>query len=100
MTRPQLTKAMLGSAMAVAIYMPRVYHEMVVVVENHCDWISCFEQETGRRVTNWPQDCMDGPRREEWVEYRCGRISALVGVVGFGLPTVGSLDDLLQVRRV
>ncbi len=37
-----------------------------------------FERETGKPVARWPEDCIDGPRRDEWIEYRCGRISALV----------------------
>ena len=37
-----------------------------------------FERETGKPVAHWPDDCIDGPRHDEWVEYRCGRISALV----------------------
>ena len=37
-----------------------------------------FESETGKPVAHWPQDCINGPRHEEWVEYRCSRISALV----------------------
>lgn len=37
-----------------------------------------FERETGRAVARWPDDCLDGVRRDEWIEYRCGRISALV----------------------
>jgi uncharacterized lipoprotein YddW (UPF0748 family) len=37
-----------------------------------------FERETQKPVADWPDDCVDGPRHAEWVEYRCGRISALV----------------------
>lgn len=37
-----------------------------------------FELQTQKPVEHWPQDCVDGPRHAEWVEYRCGRISALV----------------------
>lgn len=37
-----------------------------------------FERETNAAVLRWPEDCIDGPRHAEWVEYRCGRISALV----------------------
>lgn len=37
-----------------------------------------FERETRKPVEHWPEDCIDGPRHAEWVEYRCGRISALV----------------------
>ncbi len=37
-----------------------------------------FETETGKPVAHWPQDCVDGPRHGEWVEFRCSRISALV----------------------
>jgi len=37
-----------------------------------------FEDYSGNRVANWPDDCINGPRREQWIEYRCSRISALV----------------------
>ena len=37
-----------------------------------------FERETKKTVAHWPDDCIDGPRHVEWVEYRCGRISSLV----------------------
>jgi len=37
-----------------------------------------FETETGDAVADWPGDVIDGPRRAEWIEYRCSRISALV----------------------
>ena len=37
-----------------------------------------FEKETGKTVANWPKDVLDGPRKAEWIEYRCSRISALV----------------------
>ncbi len=39
---------------------------------------TCFENETGHKVANWPADCIDGPRHAQWVEFRCDRISALV----------------------
>ena len=37
-----------------------------------------FENDAGGRVVNWPEDCITGPRREQWIEYRSSRISALV----------------------
>lgn len=37
-----------------------------------------FEEETGKPVAAWPTDVIDGPRKAEWIEYRCARISALV----------------------
>jgi len=37
-----------------------------------------FERETGKPVRNWPEDVITGPRHAEWVEFRCGRVSALV----------------------
>jgi len=37
-----------------------------------------FEQETGKPVANWPADVITGDRHQEWVEYRCSRISAIV----------------------
>ena len=29
-------------------------------------------------MADWPDDCITGSRREQWIEYRCSRISALV----------------------
>jgi len=37
-----------------------------------------FEKETGAPAARWPDDVIDGPRKAEWTEFRCGRISALV----------------------
>jgi hypothetical protein len=37
-----------------------------------------FERETGKPVANWPKDVVNGDRHSDWVEFRCGRISALV----------------------
>ncbi len=37
-----------------------------------------FQQETGKPVADWPNDVIDGPRRQEWIEFRCERISAIV----------------------
>ena len=37
-----------------------------------------FEADSGRRVADWPDDCITGSRREQWIEYRLSRISALV----------------------
>ena len=37
-----------------------------------------FEQETGKPVANWPKDVLDGERRDQWIEFRCERISAIV----------------------
>lgn len=37
-----------------------------------------FERETGKPVAQWPGDVVDGDRHAEWIEFRCGRISALV----------------------
>ena len=37
-----------------------------------------FERETGQPVAHWPADVITGARHSEWVEFRCGRISALV----------------------
>ena len=34
--------------------------------------------ETGRKVANWPEDLPDGPLADEWTEFRCRRISAIV----------------------
>jgi hypothetical protein len=37
-----------------------------------------FEQETGKPVADWPKDVVDGERHQEWIEFRCERISAIV----------------------
>ena len=37
-----------------------------------------FETLTGKPVADWPADVITGPRRKEWIEYRCSRISSLV----------------------
>jgi len=37
-----------------------------------------FEADTGKPVANWPKDVVEGDRHSEWIEFRCGRISALV----------------------
>ncbi|MDP7129198.1 MAG: family 10 glycosylhydrolase, partial [Planctomycetota bacterium] len=37
-----------------------------------------FEEESGKAVRNWPADVREGPRAEEWTEFRCTRISAIV----------------------
>ena len=47
-----------------------------------------FEQETGKPVANWPKDVVDGERRQEWIEFRCERISAIVKRVSTRLREV------------
>ena len=37
-----------------------------------------FEGYIGNRAAKWPDDCVSGSRREQWIDYRCSRISALV----------------------
>ena len=38
-----------------------------------------FEKETEKTVADWPKDVLkDGKRYDEWVEFRCRRISAIV----------------------
>ncbi len=49
-----------------------------------------FERETKKPVAHWPNDCVDGPRHAEWVEYRCGRISALVQRISNRIREVNS----------
>ncbi len=37
-----------------------------------------FEKETGHKVANWPEDLNKPPLVDEWTEFRCRRISAIV----------------------
>ncbi len=37
-----------------------------------------FERETGAPVADWPKDVLEGERHQQWVEFRCERISAIV----------------------
>jgi uncharacterized lipoprotein YddW (UPF0748 family) len=61
----------------------------------HCDYIrypdssSCycdgcrarFEKESGKKVEHWPKDCHSGPRKEEYNDWRCRQITALVAAL-------------------
>jgi uncharacterized lipoprotein YddW (UPF0748 family) len=40
-----------------------------------------FEQHSGKPVAAWPKDCHSGPRREEYNDWRCQQITALVAAV-------------------
>jgi uncharacterized lipoprotein YddW (UPF0748 family) len=40
-----------------------------------------FEKESGKKVENWPQDCHSGARKEEYNDWRCRQITALVAAV-------------------
>ncbi len=40
-----------------------------------------FEAASGRKVADWPRDCYDGPRRDEYNDWRCRQITALVEAV-------------------
>ncbi len=40
-----------------------------------------FEAESGRPVTDWPKECYSGGRKEEYNDWRCRQITALVAVV-------------------
>jgi len=40
-----------------------------------------FEAESGRAVQHWPEDCYRGPRAEEYRQWRCRQITALVEAV-------------------
>lgn len=40
-----------------------------------------FEEATGRKVADWPQDCYSGPRKDEYHDWRCRQITALVEAV-------------------
>jgi uncharacterized lipoprotein YddW (UPF0748 family) len=40
-----------------------------------------FEQQTGRPVSNWPQECHSGARRDEYRQWRCQQITRLVETV-------------------
>ncbi|MDP6505157.1 MAG: family 10 glycosylhydrolase, partial [Planctomycetota bacterium] len=49
--------------------------------EHGCFCSGCrtlFEEETGNAVEDWPKEAREGPRAEEWTEFRCTRISAIV----------------------
>ncbi len=40
-----------------------------------------FEADSGEKVENWPADCHRGPRAEEYTDWRCDQITALVAAV-------------------
>jgi len=40
-----------------------------------------FEADTGRKVSDWPRECYSGSRREEYNDWRCRQITALVAAV-------------------
>jgi uncharacterized lipoprotein YddW (UPF0748 family) len=40
-----------------------------------------FEAASGRRVARWPEDCYSGPRKDEYNDWRCQQITALVAAV-------------------
>jgi uncharacterized lipoprotein YddW (UPF0748 family) len=51
---------------------------------NVCFCAGCrqrFEQESGRKVGDWPAECHSGPRREEYNQWRCDQITRLVAAV-------------------
>ena len=51
---------------------------------SHCR--SLFEKETGKPVTNWPEDVLsEGPLHEAWIEFRCDRISRIVERISNGI---------------
>jgi uncharacterized lipoprotein YddW (UPF0748 family) len=43
-----------------------------------------FEKESGKSVENWPKDCHSGARKEEYNDWRCRQITALVAAVHEG----------------
>ena len=40
-----------------------------------------FEQESGRKLSDWPAECHTGSRREEYIQWRCDQITKLVAAV-------------------
>jgi uncharacterized lipoprotein YddW (UPF0748 family) len=40
-----------------------------------------FSHDTGNTVKNWPSDVITGPRREEYIDWRCEQITRLVRAV-------------------
>jgi len=40
-----------------------------------------FEAESGRKVTDWPQECFSGSRKEEYNNWRCRQITSLVETI-------------------
>ena len=40
-----------------------------------------FSRNTGKTVKNWPTDVITGPRREEYIDWRCEQITRLVRAV-------------------
>ncbi len=40
-----------------------------------------FEAAGGRKVADWPRECYSGPRRDEYNDWRCDQITALVKAV-------------------
>jgi uncharacterized lipoprotein YddW (UPF0748 family) len=40
-----------------------------------------FEKESGKKVENWPKDCHSAARKEEYNDWRCKQITALVAAV-------------------
>ncbi len=40
-----------------------------------------FEAASGRKVADWPRDCYTGSRRDEYNDWRCDQITALVAAV-------------------
>ncbi|MDY0169938.1 MAG: family 10 glycosylhydrolase [Thermoguttaceae bacterium] len=40
-----------------------------------------FEAASGRKVAEWPRECYSGPRRDEYNDWRCQQITALVEAV-------------------
>jgi uncharacterized lipoprotein YddW (UPF0748 family) len=47
-----------------------------------------FEKESGKSVENWPKDCHLGPRKEEYNDWRCKQITALVAAVYEGTKKI------------
>jgi uncharacterized lipoprotein YddW (UPF0748 family) len=50
----------------------------------HCYCSGCrrrFEADSGQKVIDWPKDCYEGPRKEEYNRWRCRQITRLVSEV-------------------
>jgi uncharacterized lipoprotein YddW (UPF0748 family) len=51
---------------------------------SHCYCDGCrerFEAQSGRAVADWPKECFSGERRDEYRDWRCRQITALVSAI-------------------
>jgi len=47
-----------------------------------------FEADSKRPVKNWPEDCFSGARKQEYIDWRCQQITALVEAVSHEARTI------------